>query len=140
MKLLIMMGIISFAVFVTGCDKGERSEQKKQLETTKLETVGTGSTNLQVTKWGPQSTNAGTVLNKQRNGSMGIWVLASGAQELGKVQVLFDGQAVRTVVSGKGISAAVPPEQIAKPGNKEVVIKQIETGKIFPVGTFAVKP
>jgi hypothetical protein len=39
----------------------------------------------------------------------------------------------------KIITFAVSPEQIATPGKKEVVIKQIATDKLFPVGVFDVQ-
>ena len=144
MKHLTMMGILTLAALVVGCDKVEQGEQKTKLEVTRSEPqsakVGAISENLEVTKWGPQSANVGTVPNKQPNGSMGIWIQVSGTQGLGNVQVLFDGQSVKTAVREKVITAAIPSEQIAKAGNKEVVIKQTKTGKVFPVGTFAVKP
>lgn len=125
MKRLSMIGILALAVLVTSYSNNALAEKK---------------TILEVTKWGPQSANVGTVPNKQPNGSMGIWIQASKTQGLGKLQVLFDGQAVKSAVREKIIIAAIPSEQIAKPGNKGVVIKQTKTGKVFPVGTFVVKP
>ena len=62
-------------------------------------------------------------------------------QGLGEAQVLFGGQtAMATSVQENGITAAIAPEQFAEPGKKEIVIKQIATKKLFPVGLFDVQP
>jgi len=68
---------------------------------------------------------------------MGLWIEVSGTQGLGEAQVLFSGQPAKlTTVQDKLITAAIATDQLAVAGNKEVVIKQIATGKLFPVGTF----
>ena len=72
---------------------------------------------------------------------MGIWIEVSGAQRLGEAQVLFSGQPAKTTsVQEKLITAAIADDQLAVIGNKEIAIKQIETGKLFPVGTLKVVP
>jgi hypothetical protein len=53
---------------------------------------------------------------------------------------LFSGKpANKTVVQPKLITAAIGPENFTQVGNKEIAIKQISTGKVFPVGTFNVE-
>jgi len=94
---------------------------------------------LKIENWGPRSMIVGDIPNRQPNGVMGLWILASGVPDLGRVHVSFNGQPAVTTVSGKGMTAAIFPEQLTRPGKKEVVIKQISTGKIFPVGVFEVQ-
>ncbi|MCX5848706.1 MAG: hypothetical protein NTW65_04590 [Deltaproteobacteria bacterium] len=91
---------------------------------------------LKIKNWGPRSMVVGNIPNKQPDGVMGIWILASGVPGLGKVEVLFDGQPAITTVSKKGMSAAIAPERLTRPGKKEVAIRQFLTGKTFPVGVF----
>ena len=71
---------------------------------------------------------------------MGIWIEVSRAQGLGEIQVLFSGKPVMaTFVQEKVITAEIAPEQLSEPGKKEVVIKQVATNKLFPVGVFDVQ-
>ena len=100
---------------------------------------GRDAVDLKVEKWGPRSMVAGKIPNKQPGGVMGLWIIASGVNDLGQVQVLFDGQPANTRIRNKGIVAAIDPKQLTKPGKKEVAVKQISTGKIFPVGVFEVQ-
>jgi hypothetical protein len=94
---------------------------------------------LEVNNWGPQSTKAGVNPNKQPDGSMGIWIENSGTRDLDELQVFFAGQPAKaTSVQEKLITAAIAPDQITVTGDKEILIKQISTGKLFPVGTFKV--
>jgi hypothetical protein len=95
---------------------------------------------LKVGNWGPQTTAAKTVPNPQPDGGAGIWIEVSDTQGLGDAQVLFGGEPAKiTVVQSKLITASVAPQNFAQPGSKEVAIKQVSTGKVFPVGTFKVE-
>lgn len=95
--------------------------------------------NLVVTNWGPQATPAGVIAGKQPDGSMGIWIQVAKTKGLGEAQVLFAGQPAKsTVVADKLITAAIAPEQLAAPGDKEVAVKQVTSNKTFPVGIFKV--
>ena len=99
------------------------------------------ATELKIGNWGPQSAKIGTTPNEQPDGSMGIWIKAINTEALGEAQVIFGGQAAKqTSVQEKLITAAISTEQLSQPGNKEVVIKQISTGKIYKVGIFIVEP
>lgn len=91
--------------------------------------------NLKINNWGPQSTVVGVIPGLQPDGSAGIWIQVSGALWLGDAQVLFSGQPARaTSVQPKLITAAISPENFSKSGKKEISIKQVSTGKVFPVG------
>ena len=96
-------------------------------------------TELKVNNWGPRSTKTDTNPNKQPDGSMGIWIENSGTQGLGDVQVLFAGQPAKsTSVQENLITTAISSDQLTVAGDKEIVVKQLRTGKLFPVGVFKV--
>jgi hypothetical protein len=136
MKQLTILATLSLAAILSACDNGTSPQQKTS-------TTASTSVDLKVINWGPQSTTVGVIPNKQPGGGMGIWIEVSGTtQGLGEAQVLFAGQPamVTSSVQEKGLSAAIAPEQLTEPGKKEVVIKQISTNKLFPVGVFDVQP
>lgn len=117
MKKLTIISILAITAVVSACDKPE----------------------LRVDNWGPQSTRIGTNPNKQPDGSMGIWIEVSGTQGLGEAQVLFSGKPAKaTSIQEKLITAAIPTEQLAELGDKEVSIKQMATNKVYSVGVFKV--
>jgi MFS family permease len=92
---------------------------------------------LNVYQWGPQTMEAGNIPNKQPDGSMGIWIDISSTQGLGDAQLIFDGKPAKsTSVQDKLVTAAISHEQLEAPGAKKIFIKQISTGRLFPVGTF----
>jgi hypothetical protein len=93
---------------------------------------------LKIGKWGPQSMVLGDIPNKQPNGYLGIWIQVTGEQRIGEVEVLFDGKPFHGTVKTKLITTGIPPEELTQPGKKEIVIKQVLTGKTFPVGTFVI--
>ena len=95
--------------------------------------------NLGISNWGPQTTSAGLIPNKQTNGEMGIWIEVTGEQGLGEVQILFSGQPGQSTSSQtKIITATIAPESFLRVGNYEISIRQTSTGKVFPVGVFTV--
>ena len=133
MNQLTLLAILSLAAILSACDNGTSPQQKTSATTTT-------SVDLKVINWGPQSTKVGVNPNNQPGGAMGIWIEVSGTQGVGEVQLLVAGQPAMAVVQEKLITAAIAPEQFAEPGKKEVVIKQISTNKLFPVGVFDVQP
>lgn len=116
-----MVCALSFMVVVSGCD------------------VSPDKFELKVIKWGPQSADMGTVPNIQPDGNMGMWIEVADTEGLGDAQLFFADQPVVAYVYEKLITAAIPKEQLSKPGSKVVTVKQTLTGKIFPVGTFVVE-
>jgi len=124
---------------------GKKEVAIKQVSNGKILLVGTfviharGAVDLKVENWGPRSMVAGDIPNKQPDGVMGLWIKAPGADALGKAEVLFDNQPALTTISEKGLTAAIAPEQLTKPGKIKVAVKQVSTGKIFPVGAFEVQ-
>ncbi|MES2025435.1 MAG: hypothetical protein V4448_07755 [Pseudomonadota bacterium] len=133
MKSLTMISILAVVVMVSACDKTEQTNQKTSLPATPV-------FELKVVNWGPKSAKVGTNPNKQPDGSMGVWIEVVGTQGLGDAQVLFGGQPAKgTSVQDKNVNAAISTEELIQPGSKDVVVKQISTGKTYPVGTFTVE-
>jgi len=95
---------------------------------------------LQVGNWGPQSMVLGEIPNKQPDGGLGIWIEVTRQEGPDDVQILFDGVPQVTAFHEKVVTMSVPPKQLTQPGNKEIVIRQVSTGKFLPVGTFVINP
>ena len=106
----------------------------------KIEKLG-NLNDLKIINWGPQSTNQGVVPNPQPDGGAGIWIKFSGGTGLGDVQVFFDGQAAKaTSLNPELITASISGKSFKTPGEKDVYIKQVITGALFPVGKFNITP
>jgi hypothetical protein len=97
--------------------------------------------NLKILNWGPRSTAQGVVPNLQPDGTAGIWIQVAADEELGALQVLVDGKpALSTSVVAGAITAAISADSFNTPGKKEISIKQVFSGKLYPVGVFGVNP
>ena len=132
MKYTTIISGLAIATAVAACSKTEP-----------VNTITPASTpeaiSLKVTNWGPQAAAVGTIPGKQPDGSMGVWIQVAETKGFGEAQVLFGGQPAKsTVVAENLITAAIAPEQIAEPGNKEITVKQVATNKLFPVGVFSI--
>ena len=133
MKNLTTISILAIAIILSACGKTEQDNQKTSV-------ASPPTFELKVVNWGPQSAKVGTNPNKQPDGNMGVWIEVAGTQGLGEAQVIFGGQPAKaTSVQEKNVNAAISTEQLSQAGNKEVVIKQIATGKTYVVGTFIVE-
>ena len=98
------------------------------------------SEDFYVSNWGPQSAYIGEIPNVQPNGGMGMWIQAPVTREFGKAQLLFGDQLATVTTVQKGlITAAIAPELLSRIGKREIFIKQLSTGKLFPVGSFYVR-
>lgn len=121
MNKLAMVCALGFMIFVSGCD------------------VSPDKFQLKVIRWGPQTTDVVSIPNIQPDGNMGLWIEVADTEGLGDAQVFFAGQPAKiTEVREKLILALIPRAQINEVGHKEVIIKQVSSGKKFPVGTFVV--
>ena len=133
MKSLTTISILAIAIILSACGKTEQANQKTSVE-------ASPTFELKVINWGAQSAKVGTSLSNQPDGGMGMWIEVAGTQGLGDAQVIFDGQPAKaTSVQEKLITASISTEQLTRAGNKEVVVKQISTGKTYLVGTFIVE-
>ncbi len=96
---------------------------------------------LAVKNWGPQSTPLNAIPNQQPDGSGALWIEVEDTKDVGELQVMIGGQAATlTSIQPKVITAAFSPELFAQPGEKELAIKKVATGQIFPIGRFVVEP
>lgn len=124
--------IVCIANIASACGKTELAYQKPSL-------AASQASGLKVINWGPQSAKVGTNPNTQPDGSMGIWIETSGTQGLGEAQILFAGQPAKaTSIQENLITAAITIDPLEVAGDREIAIKQIGTGKLFPVGIFKV--
>lgn len=97
---------------------------------------------LEIGSWGPQSTVVNRIPNPGPDGNAGIWIEITNMRGMRDVQILFGGEPakVTTVVHSKLITAAIRPDQFSHTGSRELAVKEVSSGKIFPVGTFSIRP
>ncbi len=132
MKRSIWLFLFSIAIVISACNKTEQDNQKKSV-------AASQSFALKVINWGPQSAKLGANPNIQPDGSIGFWIEVAGTEGLGEAQVIFSGQPAKlTVIQDRLITAAVDADQFSLLGDREISIKQVETGKLFPVGMFKI--
>ena len=97
---------------------------------------------IQVLDWGPRQTAPGMVPNRQIDGGGGLWITIRevGTKKVGPMAIYFAGQSAfyRTTFTGQVITATLPPRFFNRPGKHEVSLKQLVTGRVFPVGYFQV--
>lgn len=132
MKKFILIISLTLAGLLAGCGKDESPVPASPAANPAFQ--------LSVTSWGPQATPAGVIENKQSTGGMGMWIDVANTQGLGEAEVLFDGKPGKHInVDSKLITVEISPEQIAVAGKYAVAVKQVATGKLFPVGDFEVQ-
>jgi hypothetical protein len=71
---------------------------------------------LKITSWGPESTRAGAVFNKQPGGSAALWVHVSQSLNGYEAAVEFNGALLQGHISGDLVTVGVPADLYAKPG------------------------
>jgi hypothetical protein len=99
--------------------------------------------NLHVLDWGPRSTQAGIVPNRQPDGGVGVWIKIGkiNIEDVGPVNVYFSGRpgdGNYMDSNGELIASSIPPRLFKKAGKYSVDLKQLSTGKMFHVGYFIV--
>ena len=133
---LSCVAMLASVLALSACEGNSPSENK-----TLVAPKGAVVPDLKVIEWGPHSALVGDNPNQMPDGSIGIWMKVTGADGLGEAQILFGGQPANSVaISSKGdlMTGTLPKDYVAQVGTKDIVIKQISTGKTFPVGTFVV--
>lgn len=135
MKKLTLIVTLTLAGLLSGCGKDEAAPTPAQATP-----ASNPAFELNVTSWGPQSTAVGVIENKQLTGGMGMWIDVSDTKGMGEAEVIFDGKPGKHInIGSKLITVEISPEQIAAAGKYAVAVKQVSTGKLFPVGEFEVK-
>lgn len=77
-------------------------------------------TDFKITSYGPTSTKAGVVFNKQPNGGSAIWIRVSRSMEGSVATIDFSGTKLTGYIVGNLVTAAVPSSLYAKPGSYSV--------------------
>jgi hypothetical protein len=93
-----------------------------------------------VTQWGPQETTTGTAFNAQPDGNSGLWFKVEPALPAVAATGTFGGKPLQGVVAGADVvTATVPADYLASPGDYPIVLEVPSTGARIEVGTFKVK-
>jgi len=136
MKKLTLIVSLALASLLSACGQHESAPPPVPVSPV----TNTAPFELKVTSWGPQTSAPGAIENKQPTGGMGMWIDVSSTQGLGDAEVLFDGKPGKHInVDSKLITVEIPPDQLAVAGKYAVAVKQVSTGKLYPVGEFEVK-
>lgn len=77
---------------------------------------------LEIIRWGPTSTKAGVVFNKQPDGGAALWIRVNQSLEGDAVNIEFAGVPLQGYISGDLVTAAVPASLYAKPGTFAVYV------------------
>lgn len=97
---------------------------------------------VNVTNWGPQSTQKGMVFNEQPDGHSGIWIKAEGAPA--STVLVFDGHVLSTQVYGEtltsGLYGKLMERIINTPGTYTLELLDQTRQIKQPLGVFTVKP
>lgn len=99
---------------------------------------------IEVLDWGPQSTKAGDVPNRQPDGGAGIWIKVkkTDVEVAGPVKVYFDTFPAYLSYfhpDGEVITASIPPRLFSRAGFLQVSVQRVATGVSTHVGHFSVK-
>jgi hypothetical protein len=138
MKKILLLSVFVFTLLALGCQPDVTPNNTASNNTTSNNTASAKT--LKVLSWGPDQAKVGEIPNKQPNGKMGIWIQVDTTVGLGDMQVTFAGHPVTTAEQPKLVTAGVPPEDIATPGDKTIELKLLSTGEVIPIGTFKVVP
>lgn len=97
--------------------------------------------NFKIINWGPQETTQGIIPNLQADGSAGIWIQCLDGTKFGDVQVVLDDLAAKTTTLSKDlITASISAESFKLVGEKNLYIKQINTGQVIAIGKLKINP
>lgn len=72
---------------------------------------------LKITDYGPNTTEAGVVFNKQPDGAAAMWFRVNRSLDGSKTSIDFAGTLLPSIISGDLVAATVPPALYAKPGS-----------------------
>lgn len=75
---------------------------------------------LAITNWGPRRTTAGVPFNTQQGIHAALWIRVDRSLEGDSVLVQFGDAFLEGQPSGELVTAVVPPESYARPGDYEV--------------------
>jgi hypothetical protein len=87
-----------------------------------------GVDTLAITTWGPQSTQEGTAFNAQPDGGAAFWVNVNRQLDY-KAIIVFNSVKLKSAVTGKLITAAVPANLYTKAGTYPLYVVDEVNGK-----------
>ena len=87
-----------------------------------------GPVSLAVTSWGPNATQTGVPFNVQPDSGAAFWVNVNQNLQSDAV-IVFHGVKLRSVVSGKLVTAGVPADLYAQAGTYPLYVTEEVSGK-----------
>lgn len=97
---------------------------------------------VEVTNWGPRTTEQGSKFNVQPDGHSGLWFVAPGTPDWVKVRI--DGQESPTTVSEAGFTSGIfgslQERLLATPGSYRVELYDPVNDTVQPIGELVVRP
>lgn len=75
---------------------------------------------LEISSYGPDTTQAGVVFNKQPDGGSAIWIRVNRPLDGDVATVVFRGKPLTGAISGNLVTAAIPADLYREPGSFEV--------------------
>lgn len=111
---------LAAGLLLAACSKQPTNEGTANAVPGSAAAMGALQGSLKITSWGPESTKAGEVFNKQPNGSAALWFHVSQSLTAYVAVVEFNGVMLQGIVSGDLVTAGVPPNLYAKPADYKV--------------------
>lgn len=121
-RITLGAAIALMALFLAACGNQQAAQTEASGKSTETAAAGNAFPgNLKITAWGPESTKAGEVFNKQPDGSAALWVRLDHSVEGDVAWVTFNGTRLPSAISGNLVTAKVVPADLyAKTGNFKV--------------------
>ncbi len=109
------------ALSLAGCGRHSVSAAgSSSVQQATATTNATAPSALKITSWGPDSTRAGQVFNKQPNGSAALWIRVNQSLAGDEAAIEFNGVLLQGNISGDLVTTVVPVDLYAKPGAYKV--------------------
>ena len=96
-----------------------------------------GDKNLSITDYGPPAIKAGIDFNLQANGDSAIWMKTKN--ETPSTIILFDEIQLKSASSIGGVTAVVPKNLYSEPGEHDLYLYDLKTGKKSKSVKFLIK-
>jgi len=77
---------------------------------------GAATTGLRIITWGPESTAVGEAFNVQPDGHAALWIRVNQSMDGSASVITMDGKPLQSAISGRLITAFVPPGIYARAG------------------------
>ena len=115
-----MAAIIALSLAACGNQSANTATSSAAPQSSTAAGMTSAPTNLEITSWGPDRTNAGVVFNKQPNGSAALWIRVNQSLDGDVAAVKFNGVLLQGNISGNLVTTGVPADLYANPGAYKV--------------------